>query len=174
MTFAKRLREGVKHGEIRCKRADLGESWETIRTASSIVIPGGMLLNRNSDPSGSSIHVPTRIPPSPPGRGMELTTSIRDHADARPLRAQTRDQCLGQASWNSSRLLNHWRDSMPLTCLRHGSGSRQASLHYWYKMGIVRCTRYGHVGKAAIDEPWVGVCIDVHQDTLRCKALRTV
>src|SRR5271168_325589 len=36
-----------------------------------------MLLNRKSDPSSHSIQVPIWIPPSPPGRGMELTTSIR-------------------------------------------------------------------------------------------------
>jgi hypothetical protein len=50
---------------------------ETIRSASPIVIPGRMLLNRKSDPSAPSCQVPMRIPPSRPGRGTELTTSIR-------------------------------------------------------------------------------------------------
>ncbi len=49
----------------------------TMRSASSIVIPAGMVLNRKSDRSSHSIQVPTRIPLSAPGRRTELTMSIR-------------------------------------------------------------------------------------------------
>jgi hypothetical protein len=52
----------------------------TIRSASPIVIPGGRLLNRMSLPSPPSVQVPMRIPPSPLGRGIEQTMSIRFRA----------------------------------------------------------------------------------------------
>ena len=73
---------GLRGGRMRSWGGAVGfhPGCEPIRSASSIVIPVGMVLNRNRHPSCPSRQAPMRISPFEPGRGIVLKTSIRFRA----------------------------------------------------------------------------------------------
>ncbi len=87
---------GLRGGRMRSWGGAVGfhPGCETLRSASSIVIPAGMVLNRNRHPSCPSRQAPMRISPFEPGRGIVLKTSIRFRAANRrssKARAAARD-----------------------------------------------------------------------------------